>query len=66
MTEPLVMSHDAPSPFPMRDAALRMIAATEYYMSTGHLPPWARAELATWSDARDAGTSTQPTHVARR
>jgi hypothetical protein len=51
MVDALDMSQNSSSPFPLRDAALRMIAATEYYKSTGHLPQWARDELDAWSDA---------------
>ncbi|MFP5361153.1 MAG: hypothetical protein ACLGI5_00310 [Thermoleophilia bacterium] len=28
-----------------RKAAVRMVAAAEYFKSAGDLPPWARAEL---------------------
>jgi len=49
MADPLVMSHDRPSPFPLRDAAIRAIAAAEYFKAAGHLPAWAREELETWS-----------------
>jgi hypothetical protein len=29
----------------LQDVAARVIAATEYFKSAGHLPSWARAEL---------------------
>jgi hypothetical protein len=31
-----------------RDAAVRMVAATEYFKSTGELPTWAQTELDSW------------------
>lgn len=37
-----------------RKAAVRMVAAAEYFKSAGDLPPWARAELDAWSDAAAA------------
>jgi hypothetical protein len=65
MTDALVMSH-SPSPFPLRDAALRMIAATEYYKSAGHLPQWARAELDTWSEAPALAPATDGANASGR
>jgi hypothetical protein len=44
------MSHNnASSAVELRAAALRMIAATEYFKAAGDLPSWARADLESWN-----------------
>lgn len=43
------MSHNPTSTSEMRAAAIRMIAATEYFKAAGELPSWARAELEAWN-----------------
>ncbi len=54
------MSHDPGSAAELQDVAARVIAATEYFKSAGHLPAWAQAELEQQA-ARDAArTAAQP------
>lgn len=36
--------------------ARRMIAATEYFKTSGQLPPWARAELESWGGSHERHT----------
>lgn len=39
------MRDDPSSEDELRDVAARVIAATAYFKSAGHLPDWARAEM---------------------
>jgi len=57
MTDFSNMSHSSSSSMDPRAAAIRMVAAAEYFKSAGELPSWARTELESWSrsDARDVG-----------
>lgn len=43
----------------LRKAAVRMVAAAEYFKAAGDLPPWAHAELQAWDDD-DAAAPTRP------
>ncbi len=47
------MSHEVSAASDHRTAAVRMVAAAEYFKATGEIPAWARAELHSW-DAPDA------------
>jgi hypothetical protein len=47
MTDAFDMSH-GPSPIAPRAAAIRMVAAAEYFKAAGELPSWARNELESW------------------
>jgi hypothetical protein len=46
MTDAENMIQNAP-----RAAAIRMIAAAEYFKAAGELPSWARAELDSWDSS---------------
>jgi hypothetical protein len=43
------MSDNPTAPIGLRAAAIRMVAAAEYFKASGELPPWARAELESWN-----------------
>lgn len=57
------MLHDAAAT-EFRTAAVRMIAAAEYFKSAGDLPTWARAELDSWSEQAAAGRAAAPNAAA--
>jgi len=48
------------TPAEFRAAALRMVAAAEYFKAAGALPPWARTELESWSAPCPAPTDERP------
>jgi hypothetical protein len=43
-----------------RAAALRMVAAAEYFKSAGDLPPWARSELESWTEPPTDDSGERP------
>jgi hypothetical protein len=45
------MSQIPTTSFELRAAAMRMVAAAEYFKAAGHLPSWAQAELASWGSS---------------
>ncbi len=49
MTDTTDMSQTAIPTAEPRTAVIRMVAATEYFKSTGELPAWARNELQSWN-----------------
>ena len=51
------MGRDSATTLEFRRAALRMVAAAEYFKAAGDLPPWARAELDSWDDDADDGNA---------
>lgn len=54
------MDRDAAATLEFRRAAVRMVAAAEYFKASGDLPPWARAELDSWNDDADAQARKAP------
>ena len=50
------MSHDTSSAAELQDVAARVIAATEYFKSAGHLPEWAREEMQSRADREEAAS----------
>lgn len=53
------MDRDAAAMLEFRRAAVRMVAAAEYFKAAGDLPPWARAELDSWNDDAHPDTDRQ-------
>lgn len=47
-----------------RDVAARVIAATTYFKSAGHLPDWARAELESRADREAPSERRSPTFTS--
>lgn len=45
------MSHNVNAITEPRAAAIRIVAATEYFKSAGELPSWARSELQSWNSS---------------
>ena len=53
------MDPESAATLEFRRAAVRMVAAAEYFKASGDLPPWARAELDSWNDGADAGAQAR-------
>ncbi len=60
------MSHDPSSAAELQDVAARVIAATEYFKSAGHLPGWARAEMQSRADRDEAASERRSPRLAGR
>ena len=58
-TDAFAMGHGSLSAIGPRAAAIRMVAAAEYFKAAGELPSWARNELESW-DSSDAGDVQNP------